>query len=64
MIQKNKTWELIERPAGKRVIDVKWIFKTKLNHDGSVSKLKARLVVKRLCTTTWFGLHRNICTSG
>ncbi|KAM1300483.1 hypothetical protein PS1_011811 [Malus domestica] len=45
-IEKNGTWELVERPADKPVIGVKWVFKTKLNLDGSVQKHKARLVAK------------------
>ncbi|KAI5354684.1 hypothetical protein L3X38_007579 [Prunus dulcis] len=46
MIEKNKTWELVDRPSDKQVIGVKWVFKTKLNLDGSVHKNKARLVAK------------------
>lgn len=46
MIQKNQTWELIKSLAGKSVIGAKLIFKAKLNPDGAVNKLKARLVVK------------------
>ncbi|CAL2258980.1 unnamed protein product [Prunus armeniaca] len=46
MIEKNNTWELVNRPADKPVIDVKWVYKTKLNLDGSVQKNKARLVAK------------------
>lgn len=30
MIEKNKTWELVERLADKPVIEVKWMSKTKL----------------------------------
>lgn len=33
-------------PQHKKAIGVKWIFRTKLNSDGSVNKYKARLVVK------------------
>jgi hypothetical protein len=46
MIEKNDTWELVERPYGKPVIGVKWVFKTKLNLDGTINKYKARLVAK------------------
>jgi len=46
MIKKNRTWELIDRPHDRKIIGVKWVFRTKLNPDGSVNKLKARLVVK------------------
>ncbi|KAL0370487.1 UNVERIFIED_CONTAM: Retrovirus-related Pol polyprotein from transposon RE2 [Sesamum angustifolium] len=46
MIEKNNTWELADRPKDKEVIGVKWIYKTKLNADGSNTKHKARLVAK------------------
>jgi len=45
-LKKNQTWELVDRPQHKKAIGVKWIFRTKLNSDGSVNKYKARLVVK------------------
>ncbi|CAL2276796.1 unnamed protein product [Prunus armeniaca] len=46
MIEKNGTWELVDRPNEKPVIGVKWVYKTKLNLDGLVQKNKARLVAK------------------
>ncbi|KAK4387925.1 Retrovirus-related Pol polyprotein from transposon RE2 [Sesamum angolense] len=46
MIDKNNTWELADRPKDKEVIGLKWIYKTKLNADGSIQKHKARLVAK------------------
>ncbi|BBN69407.1 hypothetical protein Prudu_927S000300, partial [Prunus dulcis] len=46
MIEKNETWELVDRPSDKPIIGVKWVYKTKLNLDGSIQKHKARLVVK------------------
>nr|ABA99612.1 retrotransposon protein, putative, unclassified [Oryza sativa Japonica Group] len=46
MIEKNNTWELVDRPRDREVIGVKWVYKTKLNPDGSVQKYKARLVAK------------------
>jgi transposase InsO family protein len=46
VIEKNNTWELVERPSDKPVIGVKWVYKTKLHLDGSVQKHKARLVAK------------------
>ena len=46
MIQKNQTWILVDKPNHKKPIGVKWVFRTKLNFDGSVNEYKARLVVK------------------
>ena len=45
-IEKNQTWTLVELPAGAKKIGLKWIYKTKLNELGEVSKYKARVVVK------------------
>ncbi|KAK9928322.1 hypothetical protein M0R45_025465 [Rubus argutus] len=45
-IEKNQTWNLVELPTGGKRIGVKWVYKTKLNELGEVSKYKARLVVK------------------
>ncbi|XP_052479601.1 uncharacterized mitochondrial protein AtMg00820-like [Gossypium raimondii] len=46
MIQKNQTWQLVEKPANRKTIGVKWVYRVKHNADGSLNKLKARLVVK------------------
>ena len=45
-IIKNKTWELVDLPAGAKAIGLKWIFKIKRNANGSINKYKARLVAK------------------
>ncbi|KAL0405993.1 UNVERIFIED_CONTAM: Retrovirus-related Pol polyprotein from transposon TNT 1-94 [Sesamum latifolium] len=45
-IEKNGTWELIDRPKGAKTVGVKWVYKTKFNEKGEVDKFKARLVVK------------------
>ncbi|RZB81553.1 18.5 kDa class I heat shock protein [Glycine soja] len=45
-IEKNGTWELIDRPTGAKLVGVKWVYKTKLNEKREVDKVKARLVVK------------------
>ncbi|KAL2461812.1 cysteine-rich RLK (RECEPTOR-like protein kinase) 8 [Abeliophyllum distichum] len=46
MIHKNQTWELVPRPTNQKVIGVKWIYKAKVNLDGSIYKYKARLVAR------------------
>ena len=45
-ILQNETWELVDLPPGKNAIGCKWVFKTKINADGSVNKYKARLVAQ------------------
>lgn len=42
----NNTWSLVEFPQDKKTIDVKWIYKVKLNPKGEVTRHKARLVAK------------------
>lgn len=46
VIEKNNTWELMDRPKDKEVIGVKWMYKVKYNPDGSVQRIKARLIAK------------------
>jgi hypothetical protein len=45
-IQKNRTWELADLPAGHKAIGLKWIYKLKRNAEGEIVKHKARLVAK------------------
>ncbi|OUC47837.1 integrase core domain protein, partial [Trichinella nativa] len=42
----NDTWILTDLPADRKTIQCKWVFKSKINSDGEVSKYKARLVAK------------------
>ena len=41
----NQTWEIIELPAGKKVLHNKWVYRIKNEHNDS-KRYKARLVVK------------------
>ena len=43
---KTGTWVLTPLPVGKRPIGCKWVYKVKLNPDGSVERYKTRLVAK------------------
>ena len=45
-LEKNKTWEIIERPKGKNIIDCKLIFTLKYKANGSLERHKTRLVAK------------------
>jgi hypothetical protein len=44
-IEKNDTWELVQRPKNKNTTGTKWVFRNKLN-EGHVTRNKARLVCK------------------
>jgi hypothetical protein len=43
---KNKTWELVDLPPERKAIGSRWVFRVKLNTDGSIQRYKARLVAK------------------
>ncbi|KAH9688593.1 retrovirus-related pol polyprotein from transposon RE1 [Citrus sinensis] len=43
---RNKTWNLVSMDLTHKLVGCKWVFRTKYNSDGSVSKHKARLVAK------------------
>ncbi|KAK6124547.1 hypothetical protein DH2020_041717 [Rehmannia glutinosa] len=46
---RNKVWELVQRPTHQNVIGTKWVFRNKMNEDGSVIRNKVRLVAKGFC---------------
>ena len=45
-LAENQTWELVDLPAGRKVIDNRWVLRVKVKPDGSIDKHKARLVAK------------------
>ena len=46
MLEKNKTWSLVQRPADKNVVSVKWIYRLKTNANENVVRHKAKLVAR------------------
>jgi hypothetical protein len=46
LILSNRTWELVDRPYGCKLVICKWVFKKKLRLDGTVNKYKARFMAK------------------
>ena len=42
----NNTWDFVDLPPGKRAINSKWVYKVKLHADGTLERLKARLVIR------------------
>ena len=39
-LQKNNTWELVNLPLGRKLVQCKWVYKTKFAADGSPLKYK------------------------
>jgi len=44
--KKNKTWELVDPPPGKKPVGCRWIYTMKYKIDGTIECFKARLVAK------------------
>ena len=45
-LQKNETWELVERPPRKKPVGCHQIYIVKYKANGSIERFKARLVAK------------------
>jgi hypothetical protein len=45
-LHQNQTWQLVPRTKDMHIIGSKWVFKTKLKSDGTLDRLKARVVTK------------------
>ena len=45
-LYKNQTWELITLPSRKQTVGFRWVYTIKYLPDGSVERLKARLVAR------------------
>ena len=46
LLQKNDTWELVDLPPRRKLVQCKWVFKTNFSADGSNLKYKEILVAK------------------
>ncbi|GJR46556.1 retrovirus-related pol polyprotein from transposon TNT 1-94 [Tanacetum coccineum] len=44
----NGTWALVDLPVHKKAIGCKWVFSVKMNPDGLIARLKARLALHQL----------------
>ena len=45
-LERNGTWEVVQRPNDKTPVGYKWIFAVKYKVDGEIERYKARLVAK------------------
>ncbi|CAN1800959.1 Retrovirus-related Pol polyprotein from transposon TNT 1-94, partial [Linum perenne] len=50
-LQKNRTWEMVTLPVGKRTVGCKWVFTVKYKSDGTIERFKARLVARGFTQT-------------
>ncbi|RVW84739.1 Retrovirus-related Pol polyprotein from transposon RE1 [Vitis vinifera] len=57
-LEDNHTWKLVDLPQGKKVVGCKWVFAVKVNPDGSVARLKARLVARGYAQTYGWMIHQ------
>nr|GEU67339.1 hypothetical protein [Tanacetum cinerariifolium] len=55
----NKTWVLADLPLGCKPLGCKWVLKRKLNVDGTIKKLKARLVIQGFRQKSGIGYFDN-----
>ena len=44
-LEKNRTWDIVDKPSKARAIFCKWVLKKKRTADGEISRYKARLVI-------------------
>ena len=45
-LHENKTWERVSLPPGRKLVQRKWIYKTKIDANGTKTKYKDRLLEK------------------
>ena len=45
--KRNKVWTLVPRPNNRSIVGTKWVFKIKIDNEGTITRNKARFVAKR-----------------
>ena len=50
-LEKNKTWEIVNKPKMKDLVGCKWVFTLKYKDDDSLERYKARLVATEYTQT-------------
>lgn len=50
-LEDNDRWDLVPLLARKKLVGCEWVYTVKLNPDGSMFRLKARLVAKEFSQT-------------
>jgi hypothetical protein len=62
-LQKNNIWSLTTLFPNQNVVGYKWIFKVKLNANGTIAKYKAKVVAKGIFNNNFFLLSKDIFSS-
>ena len=63
-LQKINTWELVDLLPGRKLVQCKWVYKTKFAADGSPLKYKSILVAKSYSQVHGIDYNERLCTSG
>ncbi|BES98092.1 Hydra magnipapillata [Nesidiocoris tenuis] len=50
-MNKNNAWILVDPPANQKIVDCKWVFKTKRDSSGRIARYRARLVARGFTQT-------------
>ena len=45
-LTENDVWDVVPKPAGRKVVDGRWVFRVKGNAQGELERFKARYVAK------------------
>ena len=45
-LNKNQTWELVDKPKDKNILGCKWVYRKKKGVDGKISRYRSRLVAQ------------------
>lgn len=57
---RNDVWCLVPRPENCNVIGTKWIFKSKIDYQGTITRNKARLVAQGILRLKVLTLMRHL----
>lgn len=57
-LEQNGTWNIEDLPPSKKPIGSKWVYKIKYNSDGTIERLKARVVVRGDTQTEGIEYHK------
>jgi hypothetical protein len=45
-LKENDVWTVVPRPTNRKIVDSRWVYKTKSDAKGEITRYKARLVAK------------------